>query len=148
MKILNVSFNILYLFYNFFIMSEEIKLSENSKKIMEMVEELSILELADLVKAMEEKFGISAAAPVAVAWAWAWDTDWWEEKTTSDVILKSAWWSKIAVIKLIKEITWGWLKEAKELADKWWALKEWLPNEEAEEIKKKFEDAWATVELK
>ncbi len=131
-------------------MSEEVKLSANAQKAMDLVEGLSILELADLVKAMETKFGVSAAAPVAVAWAWAAanaaiDAD---EKTTFNVVLTSAWTSKIAVIKVIREITGLWLGEAKTLADNGWNIKENVDKAEAEKIKKSLEEAGATIELK
>ena len=127
-------------------MSEEIKLSANAQKIMDLVKELTIVELNDLVKAMEEEFGVSAAAPVMVA-ALSW-TGEAEEKTSFDVELKSAWGSKIAVIKIIREITGLGLVEAKALADNWGKVKEGAKKEEAEEIKAKLEAAGATVELK
>lgn len=125
------------------------ELSWNSKKIMDMVKELSIVELNDLVKAMEEEFGVSAAAPVMVAWAWtaAWAGDA-EEKSSFDVVLKSTWANKIAVIKIIREITWLGLIEAKAIADNWWEIKKDVKKDEAEEMKAKLTEQWAEVELK
>ena len=122
------------------------ELSTNATKIMDLVKELTIVELNDLVKAMEEEFGVSAAAPILVtAGDWAEEA---EEKSTFDVELISAGWSKIAVIKLIREINGLWLKEAKWLADNWWKVKEGTSKDEANEIKTKLEEAWATVEIK
>ncbi len=123
------------------------ELSENSKKIMDLVKELSIVELNDLVKAMEEEFGVSAAAPVMVAAGW--DAGWQaEESSTKNVELTSAGASKIAVIKIIREITGLGLKEAKDIADNGWVVKENAEKAEADEIKAKLEEAWASVELK
>jgi len=134
-------------------MSEEKNLPELSKEaqwILDAVKTLAVMDLANLVKHLEEEFWVSAAAPVAaVAW---WATAWWEEaaeKDTFDVELTAPWAAKIWVIKVVKEITGLWLKEAKWIVD--WApkvVKEWVKKDEAEEIKKKLEDAWATVELK
>ena len=126
------------------------ELSWNSQKIMDMVKELSIVELNDLVKAMEEEFGVSAAAPVMVAWAaWAWAAGWdAEEKSSFDVVLKSTWANKIAVIKVIREITWLGLIEAKALADKGWEIKKWVKKDEAEEIQAKLTEQGAEIELK
>ena len=116
------------------------------KDIIEKVESMTALELADLVKALEEKFGVSAAMPVAVAGAGAGAAA--EEKSAFNVILKNAGEQKINVIKVVKEITGLGLKEAKDIVDgapK--AVKEGAKKEEAEEIKKKLEEAGATVEL-
>lgn len=123
------------------------ELSKNAEQIMELVEGLTIVELNDLVKAMEEKFGVSAAAPVAVV-ASAGGDGWEEEKSSFNVELTSAGASKIAVIKVIREITGLGLKEAKDLADNWGSVKENASKEEAEEIKAKLEEAGASVELK
>lgn len=127
----------------------DVKLSANAQKVMDLVEGLTILELADLVSAMEEKFGVSAAAPVGVvmagAAAWA---DEAEEKSTYNVNLVSAGGQKIAVIKVIRDITGLGLAEAKAIADNWGAVKENVKKDEAETIKKSLEEAWATVELK
>lgn len=123
------------------------ELSANATKIMDLVKELTIVELNDLVTAMEEEFGVSAAAPVMVAAGGAagWDA---EEKTAFDVVLSSAGWNKIAVIKVIREVTGLGLKEGKELADNGWEIKKWVSKDEANEIKAKLEEAGATVEVK
>ena len=122
------------------------ELSKNAAKIMDLVKELTIVELNDLVTAMEEEFGVSAAAPVMVAGWWA--EGGAEEKSNFDVELTSAGSSKIAVIKVIREVTGLWLKEAKDIADNGGKVKEAAPKEEAEEIKAKLEEAGASVELK
>lgn len=134
-------------------MSDEktIQLSDSAQKVLDAVEKLSVLELADLVKAMEEKFGVSAAAPVAVAAAPAAGGGDGEvvEKDTFDVILTNAGGQKIAVIKVVREITGLGLKEAKDLVDAGGkAVKEGVKKPEAEDIKKKLEEAGATVEIK
>ena len=122
-----------------------------SEKITAMIEEikaLTVLELSDLVKAIEEEFGVSAAAPVAVA-AVAGPAAAAEEKTEFDVILNDAGAGKIAVIKVVRELTGLGLKEAKELVDgapK--AVKTGISKDEAESIKAKLEEAGAKVEIK
>ena len=122
--------------------------SEKVLAFVENVKELTVLELAELVKALEEEFGVSAAAPVAVAAAPA-AAAAAEEKTEFDVILKNAGASKMGVIKLVKEITGLGLKEAKELVDNApKTVKEGLSKAEAEEMKAKLEEAGAKVELK
>lgn len=128
----------------------EIKLTENAQKVLEMVEKMTILELADLVKTMEEKFGVSAAAPVAVAAAPAAAGPEVEEQSIFSLVLKDAGANKINVIKAVREITELGLKEAKDLVDAGAGsvLKEGLPKADAEAAKKKFEEAGATVELK
>ena len=122
----------------------------NAQEIISAVESMTILELADLVKAMEEKFGVSAAAPVAVAAGPAAAAEPVEEKTEFDVILADVGSEKIKVIKVVREVVAGLgLKEAKELVDgapK--TLKEGVTKEAAEEIKKKFEEVGAKVEIK
>ncbi len=122
----------------------------NKDQIMEAIEKMSVLELADLVKALEEKFGVSAAAPVAVAAApAAGGAAAGAEKTEFDVVLTDVGASKINVIKVVREITGLGLKEAKALVDgapK--AVKEKAAKAEADDIKKKLEDAGAKVELK
>ena len=122
----------------------------NAQEIISAVESMTILELADLVKAMEEKFGVSAAAPVAVAAGPAAAAEAVEEKTEFDVILKDVGSEKIKVIKVVREVVSGLgLKEAKELVDgapK--TLKEAASKEEGEEIKAKLAEVGATVELK
>ncbi|MBR3929805.1 MAG: 50S ribosomal protein L7/L12 [Clostridia bacterium] len=122
----------------------------NAQEIISAVESMTILELADLVKAMEEKFGVSAAAPVAVAAGPAAAAEAVEEKTEFDVILKDVGSEKIKVIKVVREVVAGLgLKEAKELVDNApKTLKEAVTKEAAEEIKKKFEEVGATVEIK
>ena len=117
------------------------------KNIVEEIKTLSVMELADLVHAIEEEFGVSAAAPVAVAAAPAAAAA--EEKSEFDVILANAGASKINVIKVVKEITGLGLKEAKDLVDNApKAIKEGASKEDAESIKAKLEEAGATVELK
>ncbi|MBQ7935014.1 MAG: 50S ribosomal protein L7/L12 [Clostridia bacterium] len=119
------------------------------KNIVEEIKTLSVMELADLVHAIEEEFGVSAAAPVAVAAAPGAGAAAAEEKTEFDVILTDAGASKINVIKVVKEITGLGLKEAKELVDNApKAVKEAASKDEAEEIKNKLTEAGATVELK
>lgn len=119
-----------------------------NEEILEAIGNLTVLELADLVKAAEEKFGVSAAAPVAVAAAPA-EAAAAAEKTEFDVILKDVGSSKINVIKAVREITGLGLKEAKALVDGAPApVKEGAAKAEAEEIKSKLEGVGATVELK
>ena len=123
-----------------------------SEKITAMIEEikaLSVLELSELVHAVEEEFGVSAAAAVAVAGPVAAGAAAVEEKTEFDVALAEAGGEKIKVIKAVREITGLGLADAKALVDgapK--TLKEAAPKEEAEEIKKKLEEVGAKVELK
>jgi len=124
------------------------ELSENSKKVLEIVEKMTVLELADLVKVMEDKFGVSAAAPVAVAAAPAEVAAPEEEKTIFNIVLKEAGANKIGVIKVVREITELGLKEAKDLVDTApQTVKEGVKKEDAEAFKAKFEEAGATVEL-
>lgn len=122
------------------------ELSKNAAEILEAVKKLTIVELNDLVTAMEEEFGVSAAAPVMVAWATAWAGA--EEKTSFDVVLTNAWAGKIAVIKVIREVTGLGLKEGKDLADNGGEVKKGVSKEEAEGIKAKLEEAGASVEIK
>ena len=124
-----------------------------SEKITAMIEEikaLTVLELSELVKAIEEEFGVSAAAPVAVmAGGAAAGGAAAEEKTEFDVVLADAGAEKIKVVKVVKDITGLGLKEAKEMVDgapK--TIKEAASKEEAEEIKAKLEEVGAKVELK
>ena len=117
--------------------------------IIDTVKELSVIELSELVKAFEEEFGVSAAAPVAVAAAGGAAPAAAEEQTEFDVVLANAGANKIAVIKVVREITGLGLKEAKEVVDgapK--TVKEKIEKAEAEEIKKKLEEAGASVEVK
>lgn len=119
------------------------------EEIMQAIEEMTVLELSELVKAMEEKFGVSAAAPVAVAAAPAAGGAAAEEKTEFNVILASAGDKKINVIKVVREVTGLGLKEAKALVDGAPApVKEGASKEDAEALKAKLEEAGATVELK
>ena len=122
----------------------------NVETILESIEKLTLLEAAELVKAMEEKFGVSAAAPVAVAAVAAAPAEAAaEEASEVNVILASAGANKIAVLKEVRAITGLGLKEAKDLVDgapK--AVKEGVKKEEAEAIKKQLEEAGATVEIK
>ena len=121
------------------------------ESILESIEKLTLLEAAELVKAMEEKFGVSAAAPVAVAAAApaAAAEGGAEEASEVSVILASAGANKIAVLKEVRAITGLGLKEAKDLVDAApKAIKEGIKKEDAEAIKKQLEEAGATVELK
>ena len=122
-----------------------------SEKITAMIEEikaLTVLELSDLVKAIEEEFGVSAAAPVAVA-AVAGPAAAAEEKTEFDVILNDAGAGKIAVIKVVRELTGLGLKEAKELVDGCpKPVKTGVSKDDAEACKAKLEEAGAKVEVK
>ena len=120
------------------------------ESILESIEKLTLLDAAELVKAMEEKFGVSAAAPVAVAAVAAAPAEAAaEEASEVNVILASAGANKIAVLKEVRAITGLGLKEAKDLVDgapK--AVKEGVKKEDAEAIKKQLEEAGATVEIK
>ena len=120
---------------------------EKIENIIAEIEKLTVLELADLVKAIEEKFGVSAAAAAVVAAPVA-GAAAAEEKTEFNVVLKEAGANKIAVIKVVREATGLGLKEAKDLVDgapK--TVKENVAKDAAEELKKKLEDVGATVEL-
>ncbi|MFQ8600138.1 MAG: 50S ribosomal protein L7/L12 [Oscillospiraceae bacterium] len=123
--------------------------SEKIVKFVEEIKTLSVLELSELVKAIEEEFGVSAAAPVVMAGPAAGAAPAAEEKTEFDVILAEVGASKMGVIKVVKEITGLGLKESKELVDNApKPLKEGISKTDAEEIKKKLEDAGAKVEIK
>ena len=116
------------------------------EQIIEAVKSMTVLELNDLVKAIEEEFGVTAAAPVAVVGGGAAEA---AEQTEFDVVLASAGAQKIKVIKVVRELTGLGLKEAKELVDNTpKALKEGASKEEAEEIKAKLEEVGAVVEVK
>lgn len=125
-------------------------MSEKVTQLIEDVKNLTVLELSELVKALEEEFGVSAAAPVAVAAApAAAGAAAAEEKTEFDVVLKSAGAEKIKVIKVVREITGLGLKEAKELVDgapK--TVKEAVSKDDAEAMKTKLTEVGAEVELK
>ena len=124
--------------------------TEKTMQLLEEIKSLTILEMADLVKALEEEFGVSAAAPVGVAVAGgAAPAAAAEEKTEFDVILANAGASKLNVIKVVREITGLGLKEAKEMvegAPK--TVKEGVSKDEAESVKKALEEAGAEVEVK
>lgn len=121
--------------------------SEKILNIVEEVKSLTVLELNELVKAIEEEFGVTAAAPVAVMAGPVAAAV--EEKTEFDVVLTNGGASKMGVIKLVKEMTGLGLKEAKALVDEApKTVKEAVSKAEAEEIKKQLEEAGATVELK
>ena len=120
-----------------------------SEDIIQAIKEMTVLELNELVKACEEEFGVSAAAPVAVAGAVAGGAAAAEEKTEFDVVLASAGSQKIKVIKVVRELTGLGLKEAKEIVDgapK--TLKEGVSKEEAEDMKAKLAEVGAEVEVK
>ena len=132
-------------------MSEAVKLSSsNAQTAMEAIEKLTLLEMSELVKALEDKFGVTAAAPMAfAAMPGAAAAAAVEEKTEFDVILAGAGAEKIKVIKVVRAITGLGLKEAKDLvegAPK--AVKEGVAKAEAEDIKKQLVEAGATVEVK
>jgi large subunit ribosomal protein L7/L12 len=126
------------------------ELSAGAQKVLESVEKMTVLELADLVKVMEDKFGVSAAAPVAVAAAPAAAGAEEEEKSSFNIVLQDAGANKINVIKVVREITDLGLKEAKDLveAGAGTTVKENVPKADAEAAVKKFEEAGAKVELK
>ena len=124
-------------------------MSEKITNLIEEVKALTVLELSELVKALEEEFGVSAAAPVAVAAAPAAVAEVAEEKTEFDVVLAEAGATKINVIKVVRELTGLGLKEAKELVDTApKPVKEGLSKDDAEAMKAKLEEAGAKVELK
>ena len=128
-------------------------MSKISKEdVLSYLESANMLEISDLISDIEEKFGVSAAAPVAVAGGVAAPADGaaaTEEKTEFDVELTSTGDKKIGVIKVIREVTSVGLKEAKDMADGAPSvIKEQLSKDEAEEVKKKLEEAGATVTLK
>lgn len=125
--------------------------SKNTQKIIEAIEKMTVLEMADLVKELEERFGVTAAAPVAMAAmpvAGAADAGE-EEKTEWDVILVETGEKKFQVVKVIRQATDLGLKEAKDLVDNpGQAVKKGVTKDEAEEVKKKLEEAGAKAELK
>ncbi len=136
---------------------EKTEVPEKFKELVEKIENLSVLELSELVKILEDRFGVSAAAPVAAAPAAGaapaeGGEEGGEEKSEYNVEIKDAGEKKIEVIKAVRTITEKGLKEAKELVDSVASepqvIKEGVPTEEAKEAKKALEDAGATVELK
>ena len=130
--------------------TEKVELSKKLNDVMKSVEEMSVLELSTLVKAMEEKFGVTAAVPMAAAAGIAAPAAAAvEEKSTFTVVLTDCGANKINVIKEVRSVTTLGLKEAKDLVDSApKPIKENIPKEEAEAIKKKLEAAGAKVELK
>ncbi|MFA1821645.1 50S ribosomal protein L7/L12 [Virgibacillus oceani] len=117
-------------------------------QIIDAIKEMSVLELNDLVKAIEEEFGVTAAAPVAVAGGGG-GGEAAEEQTEFDVMLNAAGDSKIKVVKAVREITGLGLKDAKDLVDNApKAIKEGVDKEEAEELKTKLEEVGAEIEVK
>lgn len=136
--------------------TKEVEIPEKFKSLVESIEKLSVLELSELVHILEDKFGVSAAAPVAVAAApveggnGAGEAA--EEKSSFNVVLAAIGDKKIEVIKAVRDATEKGLKEAKDMVDETASspqtIKEGLAKEEAEELKKKLEAAGATVELK
>lgn len=129
------------------IFQKVIKMSLTNEQIVDAIAEKSLMEVMELVKAIEEKFGVSAAAPVAVAAA-AGPAAAVEEQTEFNVILKDAGAKKVEVIKAVRAITGLGLKEAKDLAEAGGVVKEGASKEDADKFKKELEAAGATVELK
>ena len=123
-------------------------MSEKTDKMLEEIDSLSVIELSELVKGIEEKYGVSAAAVAAPVAGGAVAGGAAEEKSSFNVVLKEAGANKIPVIKVVRDATGLGLKEAKDLVDgapK--TVKEGVSKEEAEELKAKFEEAGATIEL-
>ncbi len=134
---------------------KEVEVPKKFKSLVEEIEKMSVLDLAELVKILEKKFGVSATAPVAVAPTEGAPTagaEAGEEKSEFNIILSGVGEKKIEVIKVVRDVTEKGLKEAKDLvdaaADEPQTVKENVKKEEAEEIKKKFDAAGAKVELK
>lgn len=124
-------------------------MAATKEEVLEAIAEMSVMDVVELVEMMEEKFGVSAAAPVAVAAAGGAEAAAEEEKTEFDVVMTSFGANKVASIKAVRAITGLGLKEAKELVESAPAtIKEAVAKEEVEEMKKQLEDAGATVELK
>jgi len=131
---------------------KEVEVPKKFKDLVKQIEELSVLELSELVKVLEDKFGVSAAAPAmmtAMPQVGAEVGAEVEEKSDFDVELVASGDAKIAVIKIVREVSGKGLKEAKDIVDSAPAIiKEKAPKAEAEELKKQLEDAGATVNLK
>jgi large subunit ribosomal protein L7/L12 len=130
---------------------KEVKVPEKFKKLVDEIEKMSVMDLSELVKVLEDKFGVSPmmAAPVMAGGAADGGEAVKEEKTSFNVELKSAGGQKIQVIKVLREITGLGLKEAKDMVDAApKTVKENVKKEDAEEMKKKLEESGATVELK
>ena len=130
---------------------ETVKLAKEEKAVIDALEKLNIIQINNVVKFMEQEYGISAAAPVAVAAAGApaggGEAGGGEEKSAFNVQLKDPGGQKIAVIKAVREITGLGLKEAKDIVDANGVVLENAPKDKAEEAKKKLEEAGASVEL-
>jgi large subunit ribosomal protein L7/L12 len=127
----------------------EVTLSKDAAKVLEMIEGMSILEAADLVKAMEDKFGVSAAAPVAVAAVAGGGEAAEEEKVEFNLMLTGIGDKKIQVIKVVRALTGLGLKEAKDLVESApTAVKEGVTKDEAEEMKTKLEEVGAIIDIK
>ena len=118
----------------------------STQEIIDSIKEMTILEVKDLVDAMKEEFGVDPSAVAVAAAPVAAEAN--EGPSSVDVVLASAGANKIAVIKLVRDITGLGLKEAKDIADNGGAIKEKVSTDEANEIKAKFEEAGATIELK
>ncbi|MFO7653408.1 MAG: 50S ribosomal protein L7/L12 [Candidatus Krumholzibacteriia bacterium] len=130
-------------------MADAVNLSDNAQKVLDIISSMTVLEAADLVKAMEEKFGVSAAAPVAMAAAPAAAVAEEEVKDEFTVVLTGVGDKKIQVIKEVRAITALGLKEAKDLVESApTPVKEGVSKEEAEKIKAKLEEVGAIVDLK
>lgn len=132
---------------------EIVEVPEKFKKLVEEIEKMSVLDLSELVKVLEEKFGVSAAPQmVAAAPVAGGEAAVAEEKSSFNIVLSSAGEKKIEVIKVVRDLTQKGLKEAKDLVDaiatEPQVIREGVEKKEAEEIKKKFVEAGATVELK
>lgn len=131
---------------------KEVEIPKKFKSLVEEIEKMSVLELSELVQILEDKFGVSAAAPMAVAAVAPGASEGGEvaeEKSDFNVELTEAGGQKIQVIKAVKEITGKGLKDSKDMVDKApTVIKENAPKEEAEELKKKLEEAGASVTLK
>lgn len=133
---------------------EEVEVPEKFEDLVEEIENLSVLELSELVSVLEDKFGVSAAAPAVAAAPAAGGNGGGdeEEKSNYDVELKSIGQKKIEVIKVVRDITGKGLKDAKELVDSAsdspQTIKEGVPTEKANEMKEKLEEAGAEIELK
>ena len=123
-------------------------MSLSNEQIIEAISSKTLVEVMELVKAMEEKFGVSAAAPVAMAAGPAAAAAPAEEQTEFNVILKSAGDKKVEVIKVVRAITGLGLKEAKDLTEAGGAVKEGVSKDDAAKMKKDLETAGATVEVK
>lgn len=131
-------------------MSEEtntIELSKGEQSVVDAIEKLTVIEANNVAKYFEETYGISAAPAAAAAAPAAGGDDAADEKSAFNVVLKDCGQQKIAVIKVVREITGLGLGEAKAIADNGGTIKENVKKDEAEEMKKKFEEAGATIEL-